>query len=84
MANLKTSATNVVKQSYDWLELRLGLIKPMTDAAIHPTPSSNASWLYVFGSAATVLLILQVVTGVLLALVYSTSASEAWAYQAHD
>jgi ubiquinol-cytochrome c reductase cytochrome b subunit len=79
MANLKTSATNVVKQSYDWLELRLGLIKPMTDAAIHPTPSSNASWLYVFGSAATVLLILQVVTGILLALVYSTSASEAWA-----
>lgn len=65
-------------KAYGWLEHRLGLIKPMMDAAAHPTPSNNASWMYVFGSAATVLLILQVVTGILLALVYSPSASEAW------
>jgi ubiquinol-cytochrome c reductase cytochrome b subunit len=62
----------------DWLELRLGLIRPLTEAATHPTPVNSASWLYVFGSAATVLLILQVVTGILLALVYSPSANEAW------
>jgi ubiquinol-cytochrome c reductase cytochrome b subunit len=64
--------------AYHWLEHRLGLIKPLTDAATHLTPASNASWWYVFGSAATVLLLLQVVTGILLALVYSPSANEAW------
>ena len=74
MAGLKQRATS----AYDWLERRLGLIKPLTAAAEHPTPASNASWWYVFGSAATVLLLLQIVTGVLLALVYSPSANEAW------
>ncbi|MGP8258667.1 MAG: cytochrome b N-terminal domain-containing protein [Acidobacteriaceae bacterium] len=64
--------------AYNWIELRLGLIRPLTDAVTHPTPANSASWLYVFGSAATVLLILQVVTGILLALVYSPSANEAW------
>ena len=64
---------------YNWLEDRLGLFKPMWKAASHPTPANNASWWYVFGSAATVLLLLQVVTGILLALVYSPSANEAWA-----
>ena len=64
--------------TYEWLEHRLGLIKPISEAASHPTPANNASWWYVFGSAATVLLILQVVTGILLALVYSPSANEAW------
>ncbi|MEO7028780.1 MAG: cytochrome b N-terminal domain-containing protein [Acidobacteriaceae bacterium] len=65
-------------KAYQWFEHRLGLIKPLSDAATHPTPSSNASWLYVFGSAATVLLVMQVMTGILLALVYSPSANEAW------
>jgi len=74
MASLK----HRVLAAYEWIELRLGLIRPLTQAATHPTPANSASWLYVFGSAATVLLILQVVTGILLALVYSPSANEAW------
>ena len=65
-------------KGYNWIESRLGLIKPLTAAATHPTPSNNASWMYVFGSGATVLLIMQVMTGILLALVYSPSANEAW------
>jgi ubiquinol-cytochrome c reductase cytochrome b subunit len=65
--------------SYRWLEHRLGLIQPLTNAAEHRTPSNSASWWYVFGSAATVLLMLQVVTGILLSLVYKPSANEAWA-----
>ena len=66
-------------RSSTWIELRLGLIHPLIEAA-DPShaPSNSASWWYVFGSAATVLLILQVVTGILLALVYSPSANEAW------
>jgi ubiquinol-cytochrome c reductase cytochrome b subunit len=74
MRSLKTFGINV----YEWVEDRLGLVKPIIAAAEHPTPSSNASWLYVFGSAATVLLVMQVMTGILLALVYSPSANEAW------
>src|ERR1019366_3519637 len=78
MASLKQRAIAAGLKSYEWLERRLGLIRPLRDAATHPTPANSASWLYVFGSAATVLLILQVVTGILLALVYSPSANEAW------
>jgi len=78
MAGLKQRGVAVVLKGYDWLEHRLGLIKPISEAASHPTPSNNASWWYVFGSAATVLLVLQVMTGILLALVYSPSANEAW------
>jgi ubiquinol-cytochrome c reductase cytochrome b subunit len=74
MASLKKRYVD----AYQWLESRLGLIEPLSKAAAHPTPSNNASWLYVFGSAATVLLLMQVVTGILLALVYSPSANEAW------
>ena len=74
MASLKQRGVAL----YDWVEHRLGIIKPLTDAATHPTPANNASWWYVFGSAATVLLLLQIVTGILLALVYSPSANEAW------
>lgn len=78
MTGLRKRGVEAGLQVYQWLEQRLGLIKPLSDAAAHPTPSSNASWLYVFGSAATVLLVLQVMTGILLALVYSPSANEAW------
>ena len=74
MASLKERCVD----AYHWLESRLGLIEPLSKAAAHPTPSNNASWLYVFGSAATVLLLMQVGTGILLALVYSPSANEAW------
>jgi ubiquinol-cytochrome c reductase cytochrome b subunit len=64
---------------YQWFEDRLGLGKPAIEAAKHEVPESTASWWYVFGSAATVLLMLQVVTGILLGLVYSPSAGHAWA-----
>jgi ubiquinol-cytochrome c reductase cytochrome b subunit len=78
MAGLKQRGTAAGLAAYRWLEHRLGLIKPLSEAAAHPTPADNASWWYVFGSAATVLLMLQVMTGILLALVYSPSANEAW------
>ena len=74
MSKLKQRGIEV----YDWLERRLGLAKPIVEAAEHPIPASSASWWYVFGSAAMVLLGLQIVTGILLALVYVPSASEAW------
>jgi ubiquinol-cytochrome c reductase cytochrome b subunit len=78
LKDLKERGIATGMKGYEWLEHRLGLIKPIAAAASHPTPSANASWWYVFGSAATVLLVLQVVTGILLALIYSPSANEAW------
>ena len=74
MTKLKQRAIEI----YAWMEHRLGLVKPIVEAAEHPIPASSASWWYVFGSAATVLLGLQIVTGILLALVYVPSASQAW------
>src|SRR3982075_1044037 len=63
---------------YDWFEQRLGLGTPIVEAVEHEVPENTSSWWYVFGSAATVLLVLQVMTGILLALVYAPSASNAW------
>jgi ubiquinol-cytochrome c reductase cytochrome b subunit len=45
---------------------------------LHPVPRNTASWWYVFGSAAFTLLMLQVVTGVLLGIVYVASGADAW------
>ena len=78
MASLKERGISAGLKTYGWIEKRLGLIEPMAKAASHPTPANNASWWYVFGSAATVLLIMQVMTGILLALIYSPSANDAW------
>ncbi|HLY42004.1 MAG TPA: cytochrome b N-terminal domain-containing protein [Terracidiphilus sp.] len=78
MAGLISRSTATMRKTYAWFDHRLGLDKPLREAAAHPTPSSSASWWYVFGSAATVLFILQVVTGILLGLVYSPSAGDAW------
>jgi len=61
-----------------WFEMRLGLGKPISEAATHQVPRETASWFYVFGSAALTVFMLQVVTGILLALIYVPSAGEAW------
>jgi ubiquinol-cytochrome c reductase cytochrome b subunit len=66
------------KRVYHWLEQRVQLEGFVKDAALHPVPRSTASWWYVFGSASLTLLILQVVTGILLGIVYTPSAAHAW------
>jgi ubiquinol-cytochrome c reductase cytochrome b subunit len=67
-----------LKATYEWLEQRLQLEGPIKDAALHSIPRNTASWWYVFGSAAFTLLFLQIVTGILLAIVYVPSAGQAW------
>jgi ubiquinol-cytochrome c reductase cytochrome b subunit len=62
----------------EWFDHRLQLAAPIRDAVGHPIPRNTASWWYVFGSAALVVFCLQLVTGILLALIYVPSASEAW------
>ncbi len=61
-----------------WFDQRLQLGTPISDIAKHPVPRETASWFYVFGSAALTVLMLQIVTGILLALIYVPSAGEAW------
>src|SRR6202521_4001525 len=62
----------------EWFDHRLQLAAPIREAAGHPVPRNTASWFYVFGSAALTVFLLQLVTGILLALIYVPSAGEAW------
>jgi ubiquinol-cytochrome c reductase cytochrome b subunit len=62
----------------EWFDRRLQLAAPIREAAKHPVPRNTASWWYVFGSAALTVFVLQLVTGILLAMIYVPSASEAW------
>ena len=61
-----------------WFDQRLQLGAPIRETMEHPIPRDTASWYYVFGSAAMTAFGLQLVTGILLALIYVPSASEAW------
>src|SRR5258708_31211239 len=61
-----------------WFDRRLQLAAPIREISEHPVPRNTASWWYVFGSAALVVFLLQLVTGILLALIYVPSGSEAW------
>src|ERR1700723_3117941 len=68
----------LIKKVGDWFEARLQLAKPIRETMQHQVPRQSASWAYVFGSAALVVFVLQLVTGILLALLYVPSAGEAW------
>src|SRR5213593_383392 len=68
----------LIQKLGDWFDLRLQLGTPIRETAQHPVPRETASWFYVFGSAALTCFMLQVVTGIFLALVYVPSAGEAW------
>ena len=61
-----------------WLDARLQVGSTIAEVAAHPVPRSSASWWYIFGSATLVVFILQVVTGICLATVYTPAADRAW------
>ena len=61
----------------DWLRLRLSP-PGLPDNSEFKLPRSAISWSYVFGSATFVVLLLELVTGLCLALVYQPSADSAW------
>lgn len=67
-----------LKSTGDWLDQRLQIGPALREAMYHRVPRSSASWWYAFGSSAFLLLMLQVVTGILLALVYVPSGAQAW------
>src|SRR6476660_6227226 len=64
-----------------WLEARLCLRTSLWPMLTHPVPKSIAGpmgWWYVFGSASLTLLMLQILTGIGLALVYVPAADKAY------
>jgi ubiquinol-cytochrome c reductase cytochrome b subunit len=62
----------------EWLDARLQLAATVRETMEHRVPRQSGSWFYVFGSAAFAVFILQIVTGIMLALIYVPSAGEAW------
>lgn len=70
----------------EWLDQRTGYRRAAHAAFAEPV-RGGASWAYVFGSALALTFAMQVVTGVLLALFYSPSTTQAWGsihYIQHD
>src|ERR1700678_1049244 len=68
----------LIKIIGEWLDARLQVGATITETAEHRIPRQTASWFYVIGSAAFVVFMLQIVTGILLAFIYVPSAGEAW------
>jgi ubiquinol-cytochrome c reductase cytochrome b subunit len=68
----------LIRTAAKWFDDRLQLGAPLRGTMEHPIPRDTASWFYVFGSAAMTVFAFQLVTGILLAMVYVPSASEAW------
>ncbi|HTX52429.1 MAG TPA: hypothetical protein VMD08_03425, partial [Candidatus Baltobacteraceae bacterium] len=60
----------LIAQVGEWFDRRVQLAAGIREAAEHRVPRDTSSWFYVFGSAALTVFILQVVTGILLAIVY--------------
>ena len=61
-----------------WLEDRTGLGAIVAVPMAHRVPRRTASWAYVFGSATLILFVLQIATGICLALVYVPSPDQAY------
>jgi ubiquinol-cytochrome c reductase cytochrome b subunit len=68
----------LIKSIGEWLDERLQIGEVIKETVEHSVPRETASWFYVFGSAAFVVFMLQIVTGIMLAFIYVPSAGEAW------
>ena len=70
----KKSARNLAFDAaqgvFVWLDNRLHITDLWEHTAGHHIPKSSASWFYIFGSATLLCLMLQIVTGSLLAFAY--------------
>jgi len=75
---IRELVVRVIERVGRWFDQRLQLAGPIKETMTHPAPRQTASWFYVFGSGALTVFLLQLVTGILLAIVYVPSAAEAW------
>jgi ubiquinol-cytochrome c reductase cytochrome b subunit len=68
----------LIEKVGNWLDERVQLAASIRETMEHPVSRQSASWAYVFGSAGLTVFMLQIVTGILLALLYVPSGAEAW------
>ena len=71
-------ATKAAQDVFVWLDSRLHIAELWEHTAGHHIPKKSASWFYVFGSATLLCLVIQLVTGTLLAFAYVPSGAEAF------
>lgn len=72
---------NFIKSIVGWVDNRMQLSDSMVPLARHPIPAEVAQkkgWWYVFGSVTMTFFLLQVATGICLAMVYEPTADEAY------
>jgi ubiquinol-cytochrome c reductase cytochrome b subunit len=67
----------MLRQIYNWLDDRLRL-KPIQKTLLDEPIPGGASWIYVFGSATLFLFVLQLITGMFLAVYYVPSPDHAY------
>lgn len=68
---------SLLQATGSWLETRLGVRASIWPIVTHPVPT-GARWWYVFGSATLTLFMVQVITGICLALVYVPAPDQAF------
>src|SRR5262247_3129038 len=61
-----------------WIEERTGLGAMLAVPMGHRVPRNTASWAYIFGSSTLILFVMQIATGICLALVYVPSPDQAY------
>src|ERR1700757_5470075 len=71
-----SSGASLRSRALDWLDERTGVRGLMKEALNEPIPG-GARWAYVFGSGLLFIFLLQVVTGVSLALYYTPTVETA-------
>ena len=62
-----------------WIDDRFPLTKTMKQHVTEYYASKNFNWWYIFGVLATVVLVIQLVTGIFLTMIYKPSATDAFA-----
>lgn len=71
-------AINLARGAFLWVDNRLHIADVWAHTAGHHIPKKSASWFYVFGSATLLCLVIQLITGTLLAFAYVPSGAEAY------
>ena len=74
--NTAPSEGSLSKRVLDWFDVRTGIRGIASTALDEPVPG-GARWAYVFGSGLLFILVLQIITGVALALYYTPTAETA-------
>jgi len=78
IGNAKKKVTDAALGIFGWVDDRIHVTEIFEHTAGHHIPKSTSSWFYVFGSATLLCLIIQLLTGTLLALAYVPAADQAY------